>query len=106
MFLGAAREVDDREPSVAQGHARRDAVARARRTIEAIVDRFRVKEDLRLRLAESFETALRLADGVAIVAHMDPPEDGEAAEAVELADAGGHGLEPTTDGQGLGGKIH
>src|SRR5437764_1817227 len=36
--------------------------------IEAVVDRFKVKPDLRVRLAESFETALRLADGVAKVA--------------------------------------
>jgi excinuclease ABC subunit A len=44
---------------------------RKKHTIEAIVDRFKVKEDLRLRLAESFETALRLADGVAKIAYMD-----------------------------------
>jgi excinuclease ABC subunit A len=44
---------------------------RKKHTIEAIVDRFRVKDELRLRLAESFETALRLADGVARIAWMD-----------------------------------
>jgi excinuclease ABC subunit A len=44
---------------------------RKKHNIDAIVDRFKVKEDLRLRLAESFETALRLADGVAHIAHMD-----------------------------------
>ena len=44
---------------------------RRKHTIEAVVDRFKVKEDLRLRLAESFETALRLADGVARIAWMD-----------------------------------
>jgi excinuclease ABC subunit A len=44
---------------------------RKKHTIEAIVDRFKVKDDLRQRLAESFETALRLADGVARVAWMD-----------------------------------
>jgi excinuclease ABC subunit A len=44
---------------------------RKKHTIEAIVDRFKVKDDLRLRLAESFETALRLADGVARIAWMD-----------------------------------
>jgi excinuclease ABC subunit A len=42
-----------------------------RHSIDIVVDRFRVREDLRLRLAESFETALRLADGVARVAMMD-----------------------------------
>jgi len=40
-------------------------------TIEVVVDRFRVRDDLRLRLTESFETALHLADGVARVAWME-----------------------------------
>ncbi len=44
---------------------------RRKHSIDAIVDRFRVKDDMRLRLAESFETALRLADGVARIAWMD-----------------------------------
>jgi excinuclease ABC subunit A len=44
---------------------------RKKHNIDAIVDRFKVKEDLRLRLAESFETALRLADGSARIAWMD-----------------------------------
>ncbi|MGD8976439.1 MAG: excinuclease ABC subunit UvrA [Gammaproteobacteria bacterium] len=43
-------------------------------TVEAVVDRFRVREDLRLRLAESLETALRMAEGIAQVAYMDEPE--------------------------------
>ncbi len=42
-------------------------------TIEAVVDRFRVREDLSLRLAESFETALNLSGGLARVAWMDDP---------------------------------
>ena len=42
-------------------------------TIEAVIDRFKVKEDLRLRLAESFETALSLSDGTARIAQMDNP---------------------------------
>jgi excinuclease ABC subunit A len=42
-------------------------------TIEAVVDRFRVRPDLGLRLAESFETALKLADGMATIAWMDEP---------------------------------
>jgi len=40
-------------------------------TIEVVIDRFRVREDLAQRLAESFETALNLGDGVARVAFMD-----------------------------------
>ncbi|MES9850443.1 MAG: excinuclease ABC subunit UvrA [Candidatus Thiodiazotropha sp. L084R] len=40
-------------------------------TIEVVVDRFKVREDLSTRLAESFETALNLADGLVRVAWMD-----------------------------------
>ena len=40
-------------------------------TIDVVVDRFKVKEDLEQRLAESFETALRLSDGIARVCSMD-----------------------------------
>ncbi|MDX1444285.1 MAG: excinuclease ABC subunit UvrA, partial [Gammaproteobacteria bacterium] len=40
-------------------------------TIEAVVDRFKVRDDLAQRLAESFETALSLTDGIAVVAHME-----------------------------------
>ncbi len=42
-------------------------------TIETVVDRLRVRPDVRLRLAESFETTLALADGVAQVGFMDEP---------------------------------
>ena len=50
---------------------------RRKHTVEAIVDRFRVRSDLTQRLAESFETALRLGAGVARVAFMDDPERAE-----------------------------
>ena len=43
-------------------------------TIEAVVDRFKVREDLAQRLAESFETALKLSDGIARVAYMEDDE--------------------------------
>ncbi|MEP1869539.1 MAG: excinuclease ABC subunit UvrA [Paraglaciecola sp.] len=46
-------------------------------TIEVVVDRFKVREDLKLRLAESFETALGLSGGTAKVAYMDEPEKDE-----------------------------
>ncbi|MBI5462607.1 MAG: excinuclease ABC subunit UvrA [Gammaproteobacteria bacterium] len=45
-------------------------------SIDAVVDRFKVRADLAIRLAESFETALRLADGLARVAFMDERPDG------------------------------
>ena len=40
-------------------------------TIEVIVDRFKIRDDIALRLSESFETALRLSDGLAIAASME-----------------------------------
>ena len=43
-------------------------------TIEVVVDRFKVREDLQQRLAESFETALELSGGTAVVADMDDPK--------------------------------
>ena len=43
-------------------------------SIEVVVDRLRVKPGLQQRLAESFETAIRLGDGLALVSLMD--EDG------------------------------
>jgi excinuclease ABC subunit A len=44
---------------------------RRKHTIEVVVDRIRVREDLKQRLAESFETSLNLTEGIAIVAPMD-----------------------------------
>jgi len=43
-------------------------------SIEVVVDRFRVRPDLQQRLAESVETALNLAAGIARVAWMDETE--------------------------------
>jgi excinuclease ABC subunit A len=40
-------------------------------TIEVVVDRFKVKDDIALRLAESFETALTLAEGLVVISFMD-----------------------------------
>ncbi len=44
---------------------------RRKHSIEVVVDRFKVRPDLAVRLAESFETALRLAEGIALVVSMD-----------------------------------
>ena len=54
-------------------------------TIEVVVDRFKVREDLQLRLAESFETALQLADGIAIVAPMEGEEGEETTFSARFA---------------------
>ena len=40
-------------------------------TIEVVIDRFKVRPDLMQRLAESFETALQIAGGLAIASYMD-----------------------------------
>ncbi|MEJ2479642.1 MAG: excinuclease ABC subunit UvrA, partial [Acidihalobacter sp.] len=47
--------------------------AKRKHDIEVVVDRLRVREDIGLRLAESFETALGLSDGIAVVGFMDEP---------------------------------
>ncbi len=52
-------------------------------TIEVVVDRFKVRDGLQQRLAESFETALELADGSAIACSMDgSPLDGEGQDSL------------------------
>ncbi|MFD1259118.1 excinuclease ABC subunit UvrA [Entomomonas asaccharolytica] len=40
-------------------------------SIDVVIDRFRVKPDIQQRLAESFETALKLAEDTAIIAPMN-----------------------------------
>ena len=47
---------------------------RKKHTIEVVIDRLKVREEVHNRLAESFETALRLSDGIAILALLDEPE--------------------------------
>jgi len=44
---------------------------RKKHTIEAVVDRFKVREDMKQRLAESFETTLNLSGGIAKILDMD-----------------------------------
>ncbi|MBK81903.1 MAG: excinuclease ABC subunit A [Gammaproteobacteria bacterium] len=56
-----------------------DLDKKKKHTIEAVVDRLRVRPDMQQRLAESFETALNLSDGIAVVADMD---DAKAPELV------------------------
>lgn len=48
---------------------------RKKHTIEVVVDRFKVRDDLQLRLAESFETALALSSGTAKIVYMDEDKD-------------------------------
>ena len=65
--------------------------------IEVVVDRLVVRDDLGTRLAESFETALKLADGLAYVDLVDTTVAALAGEAAESATTGkmkGTGLPP------------
>ena len=54
-------------------------------TIEVVVDRFKVRSDLATRLAESFETALELSGGTAVVADMDDPKADELVFSANFA---------------------
>src|SRR5690349_19704021 len=62
-------------------HAIEDAPAldkKYKHDIEVVVDRIVVREGIEARLADSFETALKLADGLAYLDPADPRPDGEA----------------------------
>jgi excinuclease ABC subunit A len=52
-----------------------DLDLKKKHTIEAVVDRLKVRPDQQQRLADSFETALTLTDGIASVALLDEPAD-------------------------------
>ncbi|GAA0396177.1 excinuclease ABC subunit UvrA [Cocleimonas flava] len=54
---------------------------RTKHTVEVVVDRFKVKDDMQQRLAESLETTLRLADDLAVIAWMDE-DDAKANEEI------------------------
>ena len=62
-----------------------DLDLRKKHTIEVVVDRFKVREDLQLRLAESFETALTLSSGVAKVVYMDETDKDEIVFSANFA---------------------
>jgi excinuclease ABC subunit A len=57
-------------------------------SIEAVVDRLRIRPDAGQRLAESFETALRLSGGTARLALTDTTDAGAAAGAAAKPAAG------------------
>ena len=52
---------------------------RVKHTIEAVIDRFRPAPDIKQRLAESFETSLRLGEGIALVVDMDAGQESSNA---------------------------
>jgi excinuclease ABC subunit A len=55
--------------------------------IEVVVDRIVVREGIEARLADSFETALKLAEGLAYLDPADPPEDPPGSERTGVAAA-------------------
>ncbi|GAB1263602.1 excinuclease ABC subunit UvrA [Aurantivibrio infirmus] len=44
-------------------------------SIDVVIDRFKVRDDLKLRLAESLETALQLSDGIVSISFMDGEDE-------------------------------
>ena len=54
-------------------------------TIEVVIDRFKVRDDLQLRLAESFETALQLSGGTAKIADLDQADAEEIVFSANFA---------------------
>lgn len=70
---------------------------RKKHSIEVVVDRFKVRPDLKQRLAESFETAINLSDGIAVIADMDgelPEQAFSARHACPVCDFSLTELEP------------
>ena len=61
---GQTMDLDDC-PSLSKNH---------KHSIDVVIDRLKVKEDMRQRLAESFETALKLGSGIVQVGFMDEPK--------------------------------
>ena len=54
-------------------------------TIEVVVDRFSVRTELQLRLAESFEAALKLSEGIAVIAYLDDAKQPEQLFSAKFA---------------------
>ena len=54
-------------------------------TIEAVVDRFKVREDIKTRLADSIETVLKLSDGILRVSYMDDTKQADIVFSAKFA---------------------
>ena len=53
--------------------------------IEAVVDRFKVRDDIKTRLADSIETVLKLSDGLLRVSYMDEPNKADIVFSAKFA---------------------
>ncbi len=62
-----------------------DLDPKKKHSIEAVIDRIKVRGDIKLRLAESFETALRLSDGLARIIPMDDADGEEIVFSAKFA---------------------
>ncbi len=71
-----------------------DLDGRKKHTIEAVVDRFRTRADLGTRLAESFETALRLGKGIARLAFVDGKTEDITFSSLHACPTCGHSVPP------------
>ncbi|MEO5624183.1 MAG: excinuclease ABC subunit UvrA [Dokdonella sp.] len=60
---------------------------RQKHTVEVVIDRFRPKADIKQRLAESFETALRHGDGIAMIVNLDAGQESPSAASAGRARA-------------------
>ncbi|HEY4732675.1 MAG TPA: excinuclease ABC subunit UvrA, partial [Gammaproteobacteria bacterium] len=58
---------------------------RKKHTIEVIIDRFKVRQDMQQRIVESIETTLHLADGIVKVAFTDRPDEDELVFSAKFA---------------------
>ena len=75
---------------------------RQKHTIEVVIDRFRPKPELKQRLAESFETCLRLGEGLAIVADLGAGQESpSAASAGRAGSAAGQESPSAASGSAL-----
>ncbi len=68
--------------------------AKRKHDIEAVVDRFKVRPDIAQRLAESFETALRLGNGVARLAFAHGKQDEVVFSSRHACPTCGHSVPP------------
>lgn len=63
-------------------------------TIEVVVDRFRIRDDLKTRLADSFETAVSVSDGLAAISYMgDETQDDQLFSARFACPECGHAIQ-------------
>jgi len=61
-------------------------------TIEVVIDRLKVKDDIETRLAESLETTIELSEGIALIAFMDGDQEDITFSAKHACPACGYSI--------------